>query len=61
MVDIEDIEQKISCIAYTIVQLVRKNIPIGLRLKGAFFTPAVSSTHKATMLTELALYGHHEQ
>jgi len=61
MVDIEDIEQKISCIAYTIVQLVRKNIPIGLRLNGAFFAPSVSSTHKATMLTELALYGHHEQ
>jgi len=55
-VDIEDIEQKISCIAYTIVQLVRKNIPIGLRLNGAFFAPAVSNTHKATLLTELALY-----
>jgi uncharacterized protein (DUF58 family) len=61
MVDIEDGEEKISCIAYTIVQLIRKNIPIGLRLNGAFFAPAVSSTHKATMLTELALYGHHEQ
>jgi uncharacterized protein (DUF58 family) len=60
-VDIEDIEQKISCIAYTIVQLIRKNIPIGLRLNGAFFAPAVSSTHKATLLTELALYGYHEK
>jgi hypothetical protein len=30
-------------------------------LNGAFFAPAVSNTHKATMLTELALYGHHEQ
>jgi uncharacterized protein (DUF58 family) len=61
MVDIEDIEQKISCIAYTIVQLIRKNIPVGLRLNGALFAPAVSNTHKAILLTELALYGHHEQ
>jgi uncharacterized protein (DUF58 family) len=59
-VDIEDTEQKISCIAYTIVQLVRKNIPIGLRLNGAFFAPAVSNTHKANLLTELALYRPHE-
>jgi len=61
MVDIEDIEQKISYIAYTIVQLIRKNIPIGLRLNGAFFAPAVSNTHKATLLTELALFGSHER
>jgi len=59
MVDIEDTEQKISCVAYTIVQLVRKNIPIGLRLNGSFFSPGVSNTHKATLLTELARYGSH--
>lgn len=56
-VDIDNTEQKISCIAYTIVQLIRKNIPIGLRLNGNFFAPAVSNAHKATLLTELALYG----
>jgi uncharacterized protein (DUF58 family) len=55
-VEIEDTEQKISCIAYTIVQLIRKNIPIGLRLNGAFFAPAATNAHKATLLTELALY-----
>ena len=60
-VDIEDTEKKISCISYTIVQLIRKNIPIGLRLNGAFFAPAVSKNHKTTLLTELALYGSHEQ
>jgi uncharacterized protein (DUF58 family) len=60
-VDIEDTERRISCIAYTIVQLIRKNIPIGLRLNSTFFAPSVSSNHKATMLTELALYGAHEK
>jgi uncharacterized protein (DUF58 family) len=55
-VDIEDTEQRISCITYTIVQLIRKNIPIGLRLNGAFFAPSVSNSHKTTLLTELALW-----
>lgn len=61
MVYIEDTEQKISCVAYTIVQLIRKNIPIGLRLNGAFFAPAVSNAHKVNLLTELALHGSHDQ
>ena len=59
-IEIEDTEQKISCIAYTIVQLTRKNIPIGLRLNGSFFAPAISNTHRNNLLTELALYGSHE-
>lgn len=60
-VEIEDTEQRISCIAYTIVRLIRNNIPIGLRLNGAFFAPAASNAHKANLLKELALYGIHEQ
>jgi uncharacterized protein (DUF58 family) len=60
-IDIEDIEQKISCIAYTIVQMFKKNIPIGLRLNGNLFAPSVSGNHKKTLLTELALYGSREQ
>lgn len=60
-IDIEDIEQKISCIAYTIVQMIKKNIPIGLRLNGNLFAPSVSGNHKKTLLTELALYGSREQ
>jgi uncharacterized protein (DUF58 family) len=59
-VDIDDTEQKISCVSYTIVQLIKKNIPIGLRLNGTFFAPAVTNTHKAALLTELALFGSHE-
>lgn len=60
-VEIEDTERKISCIAYTIVQLIRRNIPIGLRLKGSFFAPSVSSAHKTNLLRELALYSPHGQ
>jgi uncharacterized protein (DUF58 family) len=60
-VDIEDLEQRISCVAYMIVQLIRKNVPIGLRLNSTFFAPAVSSNHKTILLTELALHGPHEQ
>jgi uncharacterized protein (DUF58 family) len=59
--EIEDTERKISCIAYTVVQLTRKNIPIGLRLHGEFFAPSASSAHRTTLLTKLALYGSHEQ
>jgi len=60
-VDIEDKEQRISCIAYTIVQLTKRNIPIGLRLNGTFFAPSVSNAHKISMLRELALCESHEQ
>jgi len=60
-VDIDDREKRISCVAYTIVQSIKKNVPIGLKLNNTFFSPAVSGNHKTTLLTELALYGPHEQ
>jgi uncharacterized protein (DUF58 family) len=59
--DIDDIEKRVSCVAYTIVQSIKKNVPIGLKLNNTFFAPAVSGSHKTTLLTELALYGSHEQ
>ncbi len=59
--DIDDREKRISCVAYTIVQSIKKNVPIGLKLNNTFFSPAVSGNHKTTLLTELALYGPHEQ
>jgi uncharacterized protein (DUF58 family) len=53
---INDLEEKISCIAYTILQLLRKNVPVGLRVKDAIYPPEVSNSHKIGMLRELALF-----
>lgn len=55
-VAINDTEEKISCIAYSIVQLLRKNIPIGLKINGRLYEPGISYAHKISMLKELALY-----
>ncbi|MDD5007645.1 MAG: DUF58 domain-containing protein [Syntrophorhabdaceae bacterium] len=55
-VTIRDIEEKISCIAYSIVHLLKKNIPIGLKINNRFYEPGTSYAHKISMLKELALY-----
>lgn len=56
-VPIRNIEEKISSIAYTIVQLSKKHIPVGLKINGSFYQPDVSSNHKVNLLKALALYG----
>lgn len=56
-VSIANIEERISSIAYAIVQFCRKNIPVGLKINGNLYLPDVSSAHKITLLRELALYG----
>jgi len=53
---INDIEEKISCVAYSILQLLRKNIPIGLKIGSRVYEPNVSQSHKLSVLKELALY-----
>lgn len=55
-VAIRDTEEKISCIAYSIVQLLKKNVPIGLKINGRLYEPDTSYAHKISMLKELALY-----
>ncbi len=55
-VTISDTEEKISCIAYSIVQMLKKNIPIGLKIDGRLYEPDTSYAHKMNMLKELALY-----
>jgi uncharacterized protein (DUF58 family) len=55
-VAIRDMEEKISCIAYSIVQLLKKNIPIGLKINNKLYEPGTSYSHKISMLKELALY-----
>ncbi len=56
-IDIKNIEEKISSITYMILQLLRKNIPVGIKIGGRFYKPDISNSHKISMLSELALYG----
>ena len=54
---IKDIEDRISCVAYTIVQLLKNNVPVGLRINGRMYPPDVTGIHRMNMLRELAVYG----
>ncbi len=53
---VKDIEERISCVAYTICQLLRNNVPVGLRIDGRLYPPDVTAVHKLNMLRELAVY-----
>lgn len=53
---INDTEEKISCITFSILKLIKGNMPVGLKIKDKVFLPDVSQTHKINMLKELALY-----
>lgn len=53
---IKDVEEKISCISYSIVQLLKKNMPVGLKIKDMLYEPGTSGNHKVSMLKGLALY-----
>lgn len=54
--EIKDTEERISCITYMIIKLLKKNIPVGLRIRGSLYKPDVTKQHRLTLLTELALY-----
>ncbi len=56
-ITIKNIEERISCITYIILQLLKKNIPVGLKIGNRFYKPDVSNAHKITILKELSLYG----
>lgn len=56
-VAIKDIEEKISCIAYSVTKLIKNNTPTGLRIKDRLYPPDVSQSHKINMMRELAIYG----
>ena len=53
-------EERISFVTYMVLNLLRKNVPVGLKLHQKIFRPAVSAAHKSALLTELALYGTEE-
>jgi uncharacterized protein (DUF58 family) len=53
---IPDVEEKISAVAFVILDLMGRGVPIGLFLGGRSFQPALSDAHRFTMMKELALY-----
>jgi uncharacterized protein (DUF58 family) len=55
-IPIPDVEERISAVAFAIIDLMNRNIPVGLRLGGRSFSPALSDSHRFSMMKELALY-----
>ncbi len=56
-IPIRDIEERLSCVAYSLLQIIKKGYaPVGLKINGRFYEPGASQTHKINMLKELALY-----
>jgi len=61
-VPIKNVEERISCITYIILKLFRQNIPVGLKIKGAFYKPPKVAqgerlkNNKLAMLRALAVY-----
>lgn len=51
-----DIEQKIGKATYTILQLSKRGIPVGLDLGNRFFKPDINRAHIRRLLYELAVY-----
>lgn len=54
---INNIEEKISCIAYMINDCIKKGIPVGLKINGKLYKEGISRQHKMNMLKALAVYG----
>jgi uncharacterized protein (DUF58 family) len=51
------IEDKLSKLAYLVLEYSKKSTPVGLRLDGTYLEPALGEEHKRRMLRELALFG----
>ncbi len=57
-VEIKNVEEKISSITFTVLHLMKRNIPVGFRMGKVFYSPAVSEAHRFSIMKELALYNH---
>ena len=55
-VAIRGLEEKISSVAFAILTLMKRNIPVGIRFADRSFPPALSDSHRFTIMKELALY-----
>ncbi len=52
----QDLEETISRVAYLIVKLIQSGTAVGLVIERNTYKPDISSAHKVTLLTRLALY-----
>lgn len=61
-VPIKNMEERVSCITYIILKLFRQNIPVGLKINGAFYKPLKEAqgerlkANRINMLRALAVY-----
>jgi uncharacterized protein (DUF58 family) len=51
---VADVEERLSCIAYAVIKMIGKNVPVGFKMGQRFFKPDTSPRHKTAILTELA-------
>ena len=56
VLEVEEVEEKISRVSYLLSHLFRQGVPVGLKIKGKLFEPSLSSSRRIDMLRELALY-----
>jgi len=49
-------ESELSAAAYDIIDLIKNNIPVGLKTDNDYFPPGISHGHKLNLLRYLALY-----
>jgi uncharacterized protein (DUF58 family) len=55
-VDIRGTEVKISSVTFAVLDLMAKGIPVGVRFSLRSYPPALSRSHKYSVMKELALY-----
>lgn len=55
--DKRNLEYAISCVTYTLIRLLKSNIPVGLVIGGETLAPSTFPAHRQKMLRKLALYG----
>ncbi len=53
----KNLEEKLSCITFLILDLYKKGVPFGLRIGKTIYKPELSKKHKIKLLKELAVYG----
>jgi uncharacterized protein (DUF58 family) len=56
-IQIAGLETKLSCLTFVILNLLRRNKPVGLRIRGQLYGPALSKGHRIQMFRELAFFG----
>jgi len=51
-----DAEERLSFATYLVLTLMRRRVPVGLKIKNVLFQPGLSEAHRRSLLKELALY-----